>query len=211
MGHDRGAHGAFMRLLVLAVAAVLIPALGCSSPAPPSGPTCSSRETENAFTLAAPGPARDAIADHVECIDSGSSTQIESAPACVVAAAGNVDTCDCKGPGLRGVTAQHSGLADLVRKTPAGAGTNCVCEVVPYTGADLRACENDTTSLGLGKSPAGFCFLDGTTSPPSCNVELLKSCPSTLRRGVRIRGGALLASWITTTVTVCDFESCASE
>ena len=100
--------------------------------------------------------------------------------------------CDCTAPGRAAASCELT-LATLDALARAGAcnpqGTNppcaalCVCELVQTTGAALNDCQNSVTPA---PSTAGWCYVDGAQGIG--NPELVKDCPATARRRVRIVG-----------------------
>ncbi|MRG94865.1 hypothetical protein GF068_23515 [Polyangium spumosum] len=81
---------------------------------------------------------------------------------------------------------------DLAKEDPAAkkAGLDCFCEITQATGDARTACQDDASEQPqLGGQPVnGWCYVDGTTEPPTGNAEIVKDCPANERRIIRFVG-----------------------
>lgn len=99
--------------------------------------------------------------------------------------------CSCDQPGRRPLSASMNEIA--LSQLPANGFCNveeactnaCACEVVPASGEDLTACENDADAEGA----TGWCYIDADQELG--NAELVAGCPSTQKRRIRFLGDAV--------------------
>ncbi|HVK66029.1 MAG TPA: hypothetical protein VM694_16215, partial [Polyangium sp.] len=84
----------------------------------------------------------------------------------------------------------------LAKEDPAAtkAGWDCFCEITQTKNTDTRdertACQDDSSEEPQidGQAVNGWCYVDGTTTPPTGNVEIVKDCPANERRIIRFVG-----------------------
>ncbi|MDI1443279.1 hypothetical protein [Polyangium sp. 6x1] len=86
---------------------------------------------------------------------------------------------------------------ELAKADPAAAkaGWDCFCEItqlgVEEGTQDARAaCQDDASEEPQlnGQPVNGWCYVDGTTTPPTGNVEIVQDCPANEKRIIRFVG-----------------------
>lgn len=87
--------------------------------------------------------------------------------------------------GSGAASAANAAMADL-----PGFKFDCYCEIPQSTGAELTACQQDTTDYPMvdGKYINGWCYVDAGASPPVGNPELVSKCPDNEKRNLRFVG-----------------------
>ncbi|WP_232379317.1 hypothetical protein [Polyangium fumosum] len=80
----------------------------------------------------------------------------------------------------------------LAKEDPAAAkaGWDCFCEITQSKDAERTACQDDSSAEPQlnGQPVNGWCYVDGTTTPPTGNVEIVKDCPANEQRIIRFVG-----------------------
>ena len=100
--------------------------------------------------------------------------------------------CSCDPVSARlDVPESHQGIIKEIQQSsfvdPNGA---CFCEIPQAAGAELSACQNDISPVPFasGKPVNGWCYVDGSTSPPVGNPSLVALCPAAAKRLLRFVG-----------------------
>lgn len=89
--------------------------------------------------------------------------------------------------------------ADNVVEQAKASSLDCFCEITQLSGqtdtscaitSELSACQCDLSDPPTfnNQNVNGWCYLDGTTNPPTGNVELVASCPDNEKRKIRFVG-----------------------
>jgi hypothetical protein len=119
----------------------------------------------------------------------------------------DVAACDAfcaKEPGRAPVPARLTALAAVVRTSSGAkaASADCVCEIPEAQGApspgckaagsELAACQCDAADVPFlnGAPLGGWCYVDGSVSPPIGDPSLIASCPAGQQRMLRFAGDA---------------------
>jgi len=83
---------------------------------------------------------------------------------------------------------------ELAKEDPAAtkAGWDCFCEITQLGEVDgeREACQDDASEEPQlnGQPVNGWCYVDGTTEPPTGNVQIVQDCPENERRIIRFVG-----------------------
>ncbi|WP_281333655.1 hypothetical protein [Polyangium sp. 6x1] len=109
-------------------------------------------------------------------------------------AEGGACTCD-PSTGRIEVPEAHASLVTRIQTHPRAAGEpwDCFCMMIQAeAGAARHACQEDVNDppLASGEPVHRWCYIDGATTPPTGNPELVSDCPDNQQRRFRITGDA---------------------
>jgi hypothetical protein len=109
---------------------------------------------------------------------------------CTVLEASADPACACDASqGRAPVDPALEGELEQVKLDPAvqAGGLGCVCQIQQLSGDALAACQSLPAAPA---SPAGWCYVDATSTPPTGNPDLVKACPANEKREIRFLGAA---------------------
>ncbi|EYF02328.1 hypothetical protein [Chondromyces apiculatus] len=159
-------------------------------------------------------PAIGAIIDRLkqvlggQCLPRSLVPNKEKQVSCLIIEARNSQgQCSCDEATGRGPISDVNRQAESeIRNDPSAqaSGWDCFCEIKQLAKEPLEACQNtvgDDVQDPQGNKVNGWCYIDGTTSPPLGAPELVASCAQTQRRLIRFVGDADSAAGATTFIT----------
>ncbi|MEO5731579.1 MAG: hypothetical protein ABI134_19985 [Byssovorax sp.] len=183
------------------------------------GPGCNSVQTSVDVTFSPPMTA--GSGDLTQCLGRAPSISAEGAASCIALHATRATGSACACPeneGLQKVSAEHKSAVGkfLDPKTGAKVEASCVCEVKQLlTASDpggLAACQKEVKNPVLtsaGQPVHGYCALD--PARPEINIDLLSSCASGQKGGIRFVGRpAVQQPDDLSVVLLCATEDCTS-
>ncbi len=171
------------------------------------GSICPEQQLDSALDNFGYRPAVGAIIERLkkelggQCLPRSLSPDATGGVSCLILEARNSPTCDCSGNARSDIASDHPAVK-AAKQDPLYdiAQWSCFCEITqsfgetdPQTGRprDLEACQNELTEPvvnSAGDAVHGWCYVDGTTVPPTGSPELVSSCPATERRLIRFVG-----------------------
>ena len=131
--------------------------------------------------------------DVAQCLPRVLALQ-NGAPECVLAevipGGAEEPDCSCDQPGRRPLSSRMNEI--VLAQLPANGFCNveetctnaCACEIVPASGEEREACENDVDAEGAN----GWCYI--APAQGLGNPELVSQCPATQQRRLRLLGDA---------------------
>jgi hypothetical protein len=148
-------------------------------------------------------PAVNAIAARLKrglapaCLPHALTADAKGQVSCVILEARKIPdagacTSLCNAPGRRPMDQDHPTI-DAAKQDPffAIAQWNCFCEMAQTDGADQVACQQDLSDAPVNSGGAGvngWCYVDGESTPPVGNPELVLRCPAGERHFIRFVG-----------------------
>jgi hypothetical protein len=114
----------------------------------------------------------------------------------VLEARATFGACSCDPAKARlDVSSENAGAVDAALSLDIAKASNwdCFCALPQLEGEALTVCQNDAADEPVdsaGKPVSGFCYVDGTTDPPTGNEALVADCSETQRRRIRVVGDA---------------------
>jgi hypothetical protein len=129
--------------------------------------------------------------------------------------------CTCDQKGRLSLGPEDEALAKVIKadQVVTEAGLTCLCEIEQLSNTDengkatgnLDACQDNTAEVPLnsaGDPVHGWCYIDATTTPATGNPELVKACPETEKRNLRLVGNGDSAPGAAVFVTCGDASTC---
>ncbi|HSN97724.1 MAG TPA: hypothetical protein VLS89_05475 [Candidatus Nanopelagicales bacterium] len=136
-----------------------------------------------------------------QCLPRSLQPDEDGQVSCLIIEARNSQgACSCdEATGRRPVLESQKEAQRAIEADPlaAAVGWDCFCEIAqlqgdtdPATPDPLQACQYDVEEpvQANGTDVNGWCYVDGTTSPPVGDSALVSACPSTERRLIRFVG-----------------------
>lgn len=123
-----------------------------------------------------------------QCLSLELTPDSAGAVSCAVIEARHVEgdtsaCCDLPGRSL----STNEAAIDSIRREADSEDWNCFCDMKQLGGDDLVACQNDP-SLDATDGVDGYCYIDGSSSPPVGNPDLVKRCATNEKRLIRLVG-----------------------